>query len=202
MDARVPRRPAELHGLAVAQRAQRPELRAELRIVRQRRDGAVDVELRVPARVAAVLHGEADQLVARHVHRLAPRLQELAALRERQLARGRAALRPAELHRFSEIDPVARSAGERSFRRGVHQGRERLLPFDPASSDEASQRLHGASCSGSNVSPAEPPDAATSPASRPARTRPRRWPRRSWRDSPDRSCPAYRRRCGGCRSSA
>src|SRR5204862_3340954 len=77
MDARVPRRPAELHGLAVAQRAQRPELRAELRIVRQRRDGAVDVELRGPARVAAVLHGDADQLVARHVHRLAPRLQEL-----------------------------------------------------------------------------------------------------------------------------
>jgi len=85
MDASVPRRPAQLHGLAVAQGAERSELRAELRVMRERRDRAVDVELRVSARVAAVLHREADQLVARRMHRLAPGLQKLAALGEREL---------------------------------------------------------------------------------------------------------------------
>src|SRR5437899_2725191 len=88
----VPRGAAELDRISVAQRAQRPELPAELRVVRERGDGAVDVELGVAARVAAVLHGEGDELVAAGVQRLAPGPEQRSALSEGQLAQGRTAL--------------------------------------------------------------------------------------------------------------
>ena len=61
-----------------------PSLRAELGVVRQRDGAAVDVELRVAARVAAVGDGERDQLFPRTVDRLGERAEQGAALRERQ----------------------------------------------------------------------------------------------------------------------
>src|SRR5439155_12350573 len=77
MDARVASGAAELHRLAVAERAKRAELRAQLGVVGDGADGAVYVELGVASSVAAVLHGEADQLVAGGVQGIAPGLQEL-----------------------------------------------------------------------------------------------------------------------------
>jgi len=82
MDARVASGPPELHHLAVAERAKRSELRAQLRVVGDGADGAVHVELGVAPGIAAVLHGQGDQLVARGVQGLAPGLQELPSLRE------------------------------------------------------------------------------------------------------------------------
>src|SRR5262249_7829954 len=101
-------------------------------------------ELRVAAGVAAVLHGEAEQFVARGVERLAPRFQDLAPLGEGQLAERGEALRPGMLEGGAEVDAGARCAGEGLFGRRIDQRRERLPAFDPPARDVAAERLHGA----------------------------------------------------------
>src|SRR3569623_722509 len=78
------RRPADLDRLAVAEQLRAAELRAELGVVRQRDRRAIDVELRIAARVAAVRDRERDQLLARVRDRLREGTDQLATLRERQ----------------------------------------------------------------------------------------------------------------------
>ena len=122
VNARVPRRPAQLDGLAVAERVQRAELGAEVAVMGEGRDGTVDVELRVRARVAAVRDGEADQLVPRGMERFRPGTAQLTALREGQLAERGPAAGARMVERLAEIDARGSGARERLFRSRVHQG--------------------------------------------------------------------------------
>ena len=137
VDARVPRRPTELDRLAVTEGVQGPELRAEVSVMRERGDGAVDVELGVGAGVAAVGDGEADELVARRVERLGPGPTQLASLSKTELAERRTAAGAGMLERLAKID--ARSSGARKWllRRRVDEGGESALSLDPAILDVA-----------------------------------------------------------------
>ena len=81
-----PRGAADLLRLTVGEQRRATELGAELGVVRQGRGAAVDVELGVAARVAAVGDRERDQLLARAVQRLGQAREQRAALGERQLS--------------------------------------------------------------------------------------------------------------------
>src|SRR6266849_6081942 len=123
---------------AVAQRAQRPQLRAQVGIVGERGDGAVDVELRISPRVAAVGDGQADHLVAVGVQRPGPGPQHVAPLREGHLPqRGRARARV--LQRRREVDPARPGACERLLGGWIDQRGESALSLDPPSLDVAAQ---------------------------------------------------------------
>ena len=133
---------AQLDRFAVAQRVQRSELGAQLRVMGQCGDGAVDVELGVAARVAPVGDGEADQLVARGVERLAPGAQQFSSLGKRQFAQGGRAGRARVLERRAHLDAAGRGLRQRLFGRGIHQRREGRVAGRPAILHVAAQRLH------------------------------------------------------------
>src|SRR5690606_8585526 len=62
------------------------EALGQVRVVGQHRDPAVDVELGVLASVAAVLHGDLDQLFASFVDHLSHLLEQCSTLGEAELA--------------------------------------------------------------------------------------------------------------------
>src|SRR3569623_1869755 len=74
---------ADLDGIAGAEQRCATERLAELRVMRERDGAAVDVELRIAARVAAVRDRECNQFLARAVDRLRERREHRTALRER-----------------------------------------------------------------------------------------------------------------------
>ena len=129
----MPRGAADLDRLAVGeQRRRAPSLRAELGVVRERDRAAVDVELGVAARVAAVGDRERDQLLARAVDRLGERGEQGAALGERQPARARGR-RPRARRRTPPArswPPLATSASDLLGRR-VDERRARSRPGGP-----------------------------------------------------------------------
>ena len=137
------RRAAELQALAGGQVPALAELLAEARVGRQRAGRAVEVELGVRARRAAVLDRDLDQLLAPLVERLGERHQELAALAEGE----RAQRRPADLVRVRqhrpEVDPRARGLGDALFVGRVLDRRRGAAAGLPAAGDEALQGLHG-----------------------------------------------------------
>ena len=114
------RRAAELDGVAVGEDARVAELRAEIGVGGERAGRAVDVELRVGARVAAVRERQAEELVAVRVNGARHRADDLAALGERHRAERGAPLFTRERERAREVDAARRAGGQRLLGRGVH----------------------------------------------------------------------------------
>src|SRR6266436_3063527 len=86
------RRAAELHAFPVGEDFRGPERSADLGVGLEREDRAVDVELRVRARVAAVRDREVEQLVPVGLDCFRHLLEERAALCEGKRAQRRSAL--------------------------------------------------------------------------------------------------------------
>ena len=123
------RRAPELGPLAVDEHARVPDLGRDVGVRRERPRRAVDVELRVAARVAAVGDREADQLVAVGVQRAREPADHLASRREAHRPESRAAALPRVRERRAEIDPFGRARRDRLLRRRIHQ--RRRLPARP-----------------------------------------------------------------------
>jgi hypothetical protein len=104
---------AEVHRVAVDEVAASPSDCAELGVGLEGPNGAVDVELRVAAGVAAVAHREVEQLVALRVDRRREGLQHLAHAPPKVIARRAGPpLVAGEGERRVEVDTLGAGLGE------------------------------------------------------------------------------------------
>src|SRR5262249_32255616 len=115
----------------------RAQLLAEVGVVGERARGAVDVELGVRARVAAVRDREPDELVAVGMDRARQRPQQLAPLGEGHPAERRAAALARVRQRAADV--AAGELGDRLLGRRVDEGRARGS-FAPFADEEAAHR--------------------------------------------------------------
>jgi hypothetical protein len=92
-------------GGALEQEVAIPQALAEIGVVTQRRQRAVDVELGVAPGVAPVAHGHLDEGLALGVNGLAHGLQQRAAAGEAQRAQGRPPVLRANCKRRAEVEP-------------------------------------------------------------------------------------------------
>jgi hypothetical protein len=140
--AKEPCAASELDPVAVGEDETVAELRREIGVRRERPDRAVDVELRVAARVAAVRDGEADELVTLRVDRPRHRAEHLAALHEIHRAEARAAFRARELERGREVEPVGRRGGDDFLGGRIHELGLLAAALLPRTRNEARELVH------------------------------------------------------------
>ena len=113
------RGPTELYRFAINEEALVAECGSRFREGLERRDCAIHIELGVGTGVAAVRHGQADQLVAILLKQGGGFLNEFAALLEAQGPQGGAACSAGEIERLFPIEAVRRGVSEDFFSRGI-----------------------------------------------------------------------------------
>src|SRR6266568_1801614 len=190
------RRASELHALAGDEQICSAERAADLGVGLQREDRAVDVELRVRARVAAVRDREVEQLVPLRLDRLCHLLEKNPALGEAQRAQRRPAFAAGVVERRGEVEAVTRSLGKRLLGGGVDECLAGARSFDPLVAEVTRQDFHAAAPFGCGKdsprsSAAHPRKIRAicfpSPQAGPRRSRPRAWSLRRTRSPPRRA---------------
>ena len=128
---------------ALVEKAAVAERLAELGVRHQRADAAVDVELRVAARVAAVGHGQLNQRLALRVNRLGHRGEQVTALGKGHRPQRGAAVRARKVEGRAQVEPLRVARREGRVRGGVEQRRGLAAARLPTTREVTRECLHG-----------------------------------------------------------